>query len=124
MKRKLIYGLLTISLLFGVYFGLRLTFGFFTPYNTLTARQDIKKGKVQIIAVGLPYMPQIEQRVADKYGFSFNYVGCNATTELLNGTKYYNNFIESHLQKKFGDNFWKDFNAQVDSLINLDKQND
>jgi len=62
-------------------------------------------------------MPQFEQKVANKYGFSINYVGCNATTELLNGTKYYNDIVEGHLENKYGNNFWKNFKSEVDSLI-------
>ena len=115
------YSFLTLLFLGGLYFGLRLFFGFFTTYNSLTARQDINKGKVQIIAVGLPYMPQIEQKIADKYGFTFNYVGCKATTELLNGTKYYNDIVEKHLENKYGNNFWENFKSQVDSLIEIER---
>jgi hypothetical protein len=61
------------------------------------AKQDIEKGKIQIIAIGLPYNAHAEQKLASKYGFEYKYIGCNATTELLNGTKYYNNLIEKHL---------------------------
>ena len=107
---------MTIILLAGVYFGLRLGFGFFTPYNSFTARQDIKNGQVQIIAVGLPFMPQVRQRLAKKYGFKYNYVGCNATTELLNGSKYYNNVVEEYLTDKFGKEFWTNFNTQLDGI--------
>jgi len=115
LKLKITYGLLTTILLVGLYFGLRLGFGFFTPYNSLTARQDIAKGQVQIIAIGLPYMPQVRQRLAKQYGFEYNYVGCNATTELLNGTDYYNNVVEEYLTDKFGENFWTTFKTQIDS---------
>ena len=107
---------MTTILLVGLYFGLRLGFGFFTPYNSLTARQDIAKGQVQIIAIGLPYMPQVRQRLAKQYGFEYNYVGCNATTELLNGTDYYNNVVEEYLTDKFGENFWTTFKTQIDSI--------
>jgi len=116
LKLKITYGLLTTILLVGLYFGLRLGFGFFTPYNSLTARQDIAKGQVQIIAIGLPYMPQVRQRLAKQYGFEYNYVGCNATTELLNGTDYYNNVVEEYLTDKFGENFWTTFKTQIDSI--------
>jgi hypothetical protein len=117
LKRKFAYGLLIIVLVGLFYFGLRLLFGIFTPYNFWTAKQDIANNKVQIIAVGLPYYPQVEQRIAKSYGFNFKYVGCNATTELLNGTKYYNRQVENYLTKKYGDNFWKTFKLQVDSNI-------
>ena len=107
----------------GIYFGLRINFGFFTPYNSFKAKQDIENGQIQIISIGLPYMPEIEQKVANKYGFQYKYLGCNVTTELVNGTKYYNNVIESHLEKKYGINFWKKFNSEVDTLIKLKKLN-
>jgi hypothetical protein len=109
---------LTIILLGGLYFGLRLGFGFFTPYNSLTARQDITNGQIQIIAIGLPYMPQVRQRLAKQYGFEYNYVGCNATTELLNGTEYYNNVVKEYLTDKFGKDFWTKFNTQLNSIDN------
>ncbi len=92
-------------------------FGLFTPYNSFTAKQDIKKNKIQIIAIGLPYNAQVEQKLASKYGFQYNYIGCNATTELVNGTKYYNNEIEKHLQEKYGSDFWTTFQSQLDSAV-------
>ncbi len=99
------------------YFGLKQLFGIFTPYNFWTAKQDIANNKFQIIVVGLPNYPQVEQRLAKNYGFNFNYLGCNATTELLNGTKYYNKQVEYYLAKKYGDNFWETFKLQIDSNI-------
>lgn len=105
-----------------MYFGLRLGYGFFTPYNSLTAKQDIKNGQVQIIAIGLPYMPQVRQRLAKQYGFEYNYVGCKATTELLNGTRYYNEVVEKYLTDKFGKDFWTKFNAQFDSIKIVKKE--
>lgn len=98
--------------------------GFFTPYNSLTAKQDISNGQIQIIAIGLPNMPQVEQQLAKKYGFEFNFIGCNVTTELLNGTEQYNHIVEEYLSDKFGKDFWAKFNAQLDSIENaaLDQQ--
>ncbi len=109
---------MTVLLFCGLYFGLRLGFGFFTPYNSLTARQDIKDGEIRIIAVGLPYMPQVRQKLAIQYGFQYDYVGCNVTTELLNGAKYYNKVVETHLMKEYGGEFWINFNRQIDSINN------
>ena len=93
-------------------------FGIFTPYNAWTARHDIKNNKVQIIAIGLPFNPQIRQQLAVKYGFQYNYIGCNATTELLNGTKYYNNEVKKNLEEKYGTSFWTNFQLQLDSADN------
>lgn len=116
MKRIIIYIVLTIIILGGLSFWLRSAFGFFTPYNTWTARQDIKNNKVQIIAVGLPYMPQVRQELAKKYGFEFYFIGCSPPDEGSNGIDYYNHVMETYLRDKFGDNFWTDFNKQFDSL--------
>lgn len=117
MKRKFTFRLLII-ILFGLLFvGLRVQFGLFTPYNFWTAKQDIANNNVQLIAVGLPYYPQVEQRLAQQYGFNYKFIGCNATTELLNGTKYYNNQVQNYLTNKYGDKFWTIFKMQVDSNI-------
>ena len=117
LKKKITYGILLTLLLVACYLGLRNMFGLFTPYNSFTAKQDIKKNKIQIIAIGLPYNAQVEQNLASKYGFQYNYIGCNATTELVNGTKYYNNEIEKHLQEKYGSDFWTTFQSQLDSAV-------
>lgn len=121
LKQKISYSLLAILVVIVLYTGLRLCFGFFTPYNPLTARHDIINGKIQIIAIGLPNMPIDRQRLAKQYGFNFHYVGCNATTELLNGSKYYNNVVKEYLTAKYGKDFWTKFNSQLDSVENLNK---
>lgn len=117
MIRKIAYGLLTIIILSGLFFGLRLGFGFFTPYNAFTASQDIKNGQIQIIIIGDPNMPEVRQLLAKQYGFQFNYVGCYASTEIFNGSKYYNYVAEKYLTDKFGQEFWTKFNNQIDSIV-------
>jgi hypothetical protein len=107
---------LSLFILGGVYFGLRKGFGYFTSYNAFTARQDISNGHIQIIVIGEPNKPQLRQRLAKQYGFEFNYVGCYATTELLNGSNYYNEVVINHLTDKFGKEFWNRFNNQIDSI--------
>lgn len=67
-------------------------------------------------------MPQLRQRLAKQYGFEYNYVGCNATTELLNGSKYYNDVVEKYLSDKFGKDFWTKFNTQLDSIDKLETE--
>jgi hypothetical protein len=115
------WGYLTIFslLLVGLYLVLRLYFGIFTPYNLFTARQDIQKGKIQLIVVGDPALPLIEEKLTKKYGFRYIYTGCLANTELLNGTAIYNKEMKDYLTKKYGSNFWGNHKIQVDSLANF-----
>ncbi|QHT69647.1 hypothetical protein GXP67_24855 [Rhodocytophaga rosea] len=117
MKKKISYCLLGVLLFAGLYVWLRVSFGLFTPYNSWTARQDLKKGKVQYIAIGLPVMPQVRNQVAQQYEFEYNYVGCVVTTELLNGSEYYNQEVKAYLEKKYGEGMWENIKRKCDSLI-------
>lgn len=121
MKRIITYGLLSILIFGGLYFGLRFAFGLFTPFNFWTAGQSIKKGKIQIIEIGeIPLNFEQKQKLANSYGFDFNLFGCNLTTDVINGSEYYNSKMVSHLESKFGANWWTKFQSQLDSI---DKSN-
>src|SRR3954464_15737581 len=52
LKRTIKYSLLTFGLLVGLYFLLRIKFGYFTPYNSWTAAKDVSTGCFQIIRLG------------------------------------------------------------------------
>ena len=117
MKRKITYGLFTILLIGGLYFGLRFEFGFFKPFNFWTAKQDIKNGKIQIAEIGeIPLNFEQKQKLANSYGLDFYLFGCNVTTDIINGTKYYNNAMVSHLESKYGIGWWTEFQIQLDSI--------
>ena len=119
MKRKITYGLLTILLVGGLYFGLRFAFGLFTPFNFWTAGQDIKNGKIQITEIGeMPLNFEQKQKLANSYGFNFYLFGCNLTTDIINGTKYYNKKMVDHLESKFGVGWWTKFQNRLDSIDN------
>lgn len=119
MKRKIKYGLLTILIFGGLYFGLRFAFGLFTPFNFWTARQDIKNEKIQIVEIGImPMNFEQKQKLANSYGFNFYLLGCNVTTDIINGTEYYNKEMVEHLESKFGAGWWKKFQHQLDSIDN------
>jgi hypothetical protein len=121
LKRKITYGLLTILLLGGLYFGLRFAFGLFTPFNFWTAGQDIKKGKIQIAEIGeMPLNFEQKQKLANSYGFNFCLIGCNVTTDIINGTEYYNRKMVDHLESKFGAGWWTKFQSQLDSIDNAE----
>jgi hypothetical protein len=121
LKRKITYGLLTILVLGGLYFGLRFAFGLFTPFNFWTAGQNIKNGKIQIVEIGeMPLNFEQKQNLANSYGFDFYLFGCNVTTDIINGTEYYNKKMVDHLESKYGAGWWTKFQSQLDSI---DKSN-
>jgi hypothetical protein len=117
LRKKITYGLLTILLIGGLYLGLRFAFGLFTPLNSWTARQDIKNGKIQIVVLG-EILPTDQQRqsLAKANGFGFYYFGDNISTDIINGTKYYNQTMVDYLEKKYGSGWWTKFQNQLDSI--------
>ena len=119
LKQKITYGLLTILVIGGLFFGLRSAFGLFTSFNFWTAKQDIKNHKIQIAEIGeMPMNFEQKQKLAKSYGFDFNLLGCNVTTEINNGTKYYNKAMIEHLERKYGFSWWTKFQTQLDSIDN------
>jgi len=119
LKQKITYGLLTILLFSGLYFCLRFAFGLFTPFNFWTAKQDIKNDKFQIAEIGeMPLNFEQKQKLANVYGFDFYLFGCNVSTDIINGTKYYNKTIVEHLEGKYGVGWWTKFQSQLDSIDN------
>jgi hypothetical protein len=117
LKRKITYGLLLVLFISGLYFGLNSIFGLFTPYNYFTARQDASNNKIQIVEVGEKPMNYDEkQRLANSFGFSFHLFGCNVSSNIINGTKYYNRVMIDHLESEHGNNWWSNFQTQIDSI--------
>ena len=111
-----------ILLIGGLYLGLRLAFGLFTPLNFWTARQDIKNGKIQIVVLGeILSTDKQRQNLAKVHGFNFYFFGCNVSTEIINGTKYYNQTMVDHLEKKYGSGWWTKFQGQFDSIEKTEK---
>jgi hypothetical protein len=104
-------------LLGGLCYGLNSTFGLFTLFNFWTARQDIKNGKIQIVEIGeMPLNFGQKQRLANSYGFDFYLIGCEVTSDIIHGTKYFNNVMVDHLKNKYGAGWWTKFQTQLDSI--------
>lgn len=117
MKKRITYGLLSILLVGGLYFGLRFGFGLFTPFNFWTAGQVIKSGKIKIVKIGeLPLHFEQKQKLANSYGLDFYLFGCNVTTDVINGIEYYNKTLIDHLESKYGIDWWTKFQSQLDSI--------
>ncbi|MEI8053536.1 MAG: hypothetical protein WCH52_07295 [Bacteroidota bacterium] len=120
MKRKIIFSLSSVIVLAGILWWLYFSFGFFTPYNFITARQDISNGKIQVIVYGKPFRPEETQLRAKKYGFEFSFLNCMVTKELINGTNKYNQEVEKYLDAKYGADFLNRFYYQLDSISKKD----
>ncbi len=116
---------MTVLLIGGLYLVLRFAFGLFTPFNFWIARQDIKRGKIQIAEIGeMPLNFEQKQKLANSYGFDFYLFGCNVTTDIINGTEYYNKTIVEHLESKYGIGWWTKFQTQIDSIDNANNKFD
>ena len=103
-----------------LYICLRFVFGFFTPYNYYTASADIKNGNIQIIEYGEIMLNfDKELQFAKSYGFSFKPIGCMVSSDEINGIKYYNRKMISHLESRYGDGWWNKFEKQMDSIDNV-----
>ena len=99
---------------------LRFAFGFCTPYNYYTASADIKKGNIQIIEYGEMMLNfDKEQQLATSYGFLFKPIGCVVSSDVINGIKYYNRKMISHLESKYGEGWWNTFEKKIDSIDNI-----
>lgn len=118
-NRKLIYGIVALPILVGLFLSLKYFFGFFTPYNSWTARQDIKNGEVQLISVGLPYMPELAQQVAKQYDFRYCYSGCMVNPWEMNGIDCYNEVVREYLANKHGNDFWAMYDAKISRVYNI-----
>lgn len=113
-----------ILLLSVIYFVLRFSFGLFTPFNFITAGQDIKVGKIQIVDIGeIPINFEKKQKLAKSYGFNFYFFGCIVSKDILNGANYYNKKMVNHLENKYGKVWWTKFQNQLDSIDNIKLQN-
>jgi hypothetical protein len=118
LKKKILYGIILIVLVVGLSFILKYKFGIFSPYNTWTAQQDIKKGKIQYLEFSQePLNSKTKQELAKSYGFNLIYFDCCETTVgVLNGSDFYNRKMIEYLENKYNKGWWTHFQAQLDSI--------
>ena len=120
MNKRNKYIISFVILILTFFVCLRFAFGFFTPYNYYTASADIKKGNIQIIEYGEMMLNfDKEQQLATSYGFSFKPIGCVVSSDVINGIKYYNRKMISHLDSKYGEGWWNVFEKQLDSIDSI-----
>lgn len=95
-------------------------FGFFNPYNYLTAKADITIGKLQKVAVGEQLLlPKQMDEVSQKYGFTNIAFGCFVSQSEINGIDIYNKQMDKHLTELNDANWKEEYRKEIDSLINL-----
>ena len=70
----------------------------------------------------MPLNFEQKQKLANSYGFDFYLFGCNVTTDIINGTEYYNKTMVDHLESKYGIGWWTKFQSQLDSIDNVKTQ--
>lgn len=120
-KRKLLYVFGIILLIGGLFFAelrLRATYGYATPFNSWTAKQDMKRGIIRIVEIGeLPLNFQQKQELAKSYGFRYYLYGCVVTEAELSGIKRYNKIMFDYLEHKHGKGWQKTFQAQLDGSL-------
>ena len=82
-----------------------------------SARKDIAAGKVRIMVVGLIIRaegdptPEEEKSVTTKYGFVYDYTGCDLT-----GQGYYNQVAKEYLDKRNGPGWEERVRAELEAL--------
>lgn len=91
-----------ISGLVAVFF-LHYYFGLFERYNFVTAYWDSWTDSDRIVFFGkLDQTDIIKSKIAYKYGFEYEVVGCLVTQPLLNGLRDYNKIMGAKISHKLG----------------------
>ena len=100
-------------------------YGLNEEYNYFTAKQDIRKGKIQLLETGL-ILPDpntnvdlnkkqdAEKKTEEQFGYKSINLGCTVT----NGINIYNSVMENYLEKVNGKNWRTEERQMFDSLIN------
>ena len=90
-----------------------------------TDKKDLQGHKVEkinmtdtpiFIVIGKPYKPMESQRLANKYGFEIQFMGCIRNEENDSLEKITNTKTNKYLQRRFGDDFWTKFYNELDTI--------
>ncbi|MBO9683422.1 MAG: hypothetical protein J7502_12270 [Flavisolibacter sp.] len=126
-KQRLLWTLPIAFILFSLTDITKATIGYYgleEDYNYFTAKRDIKRGKIQILEMGLIIPnPNIDwekqqaiQRIIEQhFGYKSVYLGCIAT----NGSIIYNNVMEDYLDNVNGKNWRIKQGQMIDSILKL-----
>jgi hypothetical protein len=115
--KKLFYILLVLGICI---FSACLYFGFFTPYNSFTAKRDIKNGIYRIIDTVMTPACNEKKIIAEWLGFQYvKSTDSNISISGMNGIRSYNNLMAPELSKRLGDGWIKTWDRRTDSLFRV-----
>ena len=116
MKKVVTIFLLIIAIAFiGVFVNYK--FGLSTQYNFFVAKQDLKKGKIQLVSYGLPIIDV--NPICRQYGFKTIEAGCAVWPIEINGIKEYNSVVKDYLKTINGADWETKYRKDCDSLISV-----
>ena len=127
-KQRLLWTLPIAFILFSLADITKTTIGYYglnEEYNYFAAKRDIKRGKIQILEMGLilpdpnigwEKQQRVQSIVEQHFGYKSVYLGCVVT----NGSVIYNNVMEAYLDKVNGKD-WRVKEGQMrDSILKVD----
>jgi hypothetical protein len=111
---------ITILLIIIVLIGLSFSLGFFSPYNYFTAKREIKANHFKKICINERLLWLIvEKKMGDKYGIDVVNISNRYRERPINyyGIKIYNWTMMRGFIKRNGDNIYKKYRSELDSLL-------
>jgi len=86
-------------------------------YSSDLAFQNLSNGDTTLLFLGLPVISLDSiNNVAKKYNFKYVFIGDAISDELINEVNDYNQYVRNVLISKNGINWFKHFEAELDSL--------
>ncbi len=111
-KIKIGFGILIVGILFW-------QCGLFNRFNYLTAKIDGWRNSARIVTTEPPLHPCGVPCIGlkEKYRFHEHYASCIQSGPAMRGIEAYNTEIEKYLNKRNGEHWRKNYEAELNSLI-------
>ncbi len=87
-------------------------------YWSRKVEEDIENGDVKFLVGGLAILDGAHEEAAAKFGFKYELMGCT----FVYGNKY-NEQVEAYLERKYGPNWRKKFNEEVQKIRDRESKN-
>jgi hypothetical protein len=114
MKKTIPIILLVITL------GLLTIYGFFSPYNYLTAQHDIRMAKFKRVSVNMHPLIFIKEDSVDlKYGFELINIETKRGNDPISslGIKSYNRLMKDAYIKSFGESRYESYRKEINTIL-------
>lgn len=98
-------------------------YGLFEEYNHLSAKRNIRNGKVQLLSAGfiMDFPTEKEQKAEEaitrEFGYKLVWIGCTWTP----GMAKYNEAVDEYLTKRNGEGWRERMLQRIDSLRNTSR---